>query len=143
MRDGRTREETIMSEIIDRVAKSLAAGVPRRQVLRWGGGLGALLPFADAAAHDRFKHLEQYCQDWCQIEFTGPHADACVSKAKKGKGPCYSSSGRGPGFVCTKKDPCPSHKRCCPTVVGTPVTRVCCSSGQECVGINETVPFCQ
>lgn len=132
-----------MGETIDRVAKALASGLPRRQVLRWAGGAAALLPFADAAAHDRFKRLERYCQDWCQIEFTGPQADACAHKAKKGRGPCYSSSSGGPGYVCTKKDPCPSHKRCCPTVFGTPITRVCCSLDQECVGINETHSFCQ
>jgi hypothetical protein len=132
-----------MSEIIDNVAKALASGLPRRQVLiRWAGGAAALLPFADAAARDQFKRLQSYCEDWCNFEFTGTQAESCISKAKKGKGPCYSSSGDGPGFVCTKQDPCPKHKRCCPTVVGTPVHRTCCTPDQECVGINETNPFC-
>ena len=132
-----------MSEIIDNVAKALASGLPRRKVLlRWAGGLAALTPLADAAASKHLNQLLTYCQDWCQFEFSGPQAAACADKAKKGKGPCYSSKGRGPGFVCTKKSPCPAHKECCPTVVGNPVTRACCSSGQQCIGINSTNPFC-
>ena len=135
-----------MSEIIDNVAKALASGLPRRKVLlRWAGGLAALTPLADAAARSKseFAKYEQFCSDWCRFEFASdPQIQSCMHKAKKGKGPCYSSQRKGPGFVCAKGNPCPSGKRCCPTVFGDSTTRDCCTPDQQCLNVNSTNPHC-
>lgn len=134
-----------MSDILDTVAKSLAAGVPRRQAaLRLAGGLAALLPVGEAAAHSRhFRRYLDECREWCHFNFSGAEAKDCARKAKKGKGPCYSATAQGPGYVCTTGNPCHKGEHCCPRIeLGPVTTRSCCAKPLTCLVTNGTTGNC-
>ena len=132
-----------MGEAIDRFAKALAAGSSRRQaVLGLVTGATAYLPWS-AEAHKRkgkkkghFKKYQDYCEAWCglRFDFGSRELQSCTEKAKQGKGPCYSSSTKGPGWRCLKKD-CPTHTKCCPLFLnGTEVPLAnCCDPGTVCM----------
>jgi hypothetical protein len=84
-----------MSEIIDNVAKALASGLPRRQALRWAGGLAALTPFGEAAAHNRFKPVAGYCQDWRQSSSPGRKPTPASTRRRRAKGRVAHRAGEG------------------------------------------------
>ena len=140
-----------MGDAIDRFAKALAKGRSRREAaLGLLAGGAALLPWTSEAQGRRKKKQHQnqryldYCKDWCEFKFQMSQSEVndCISAAKRGNGPCYSSSAKGPGYFCTKVKHCHNHKYCCPVTVeagGQVTDGLCCPKGKDCGFLNATV----
>jgi hypothetical protein len=135
-----------VGEALDRISRALVSGTSRRAAL--GGmmaGMAASLPWtAEGKKKKRrrkkkFKKFQESCNQWCgdKFGFSGQAFNSCVTKAKEGKGPCYSSTDQGPGFYCTHVLKC-GELNCCPTIIdGDPVKDgQCCTS--DCQVLNGT-----
>jgi hypothetical protein len=129
-----------MENPFDRLAKTLAEEVPRREAIRrLGGGLaGALL--ASLGLERAWGQGNSVCAGWCVANFPpGPARDTCKSSAAHGGGPCYDCGPAG-----DNRGLCPGGGQggvCC--AVGAPCCNgACCVVGQTCCPSPSGTPYC-
>ena len=115
-----------MGEFIDELARAMASGLPRRELLkRLGGGAlgGALLwlvPRGAAAAPGDRSHGNSDCAHFCNEVFPpGAERGHCKSEAAHGSGPCFKC---GPAAPAGHPELC--GQACCPAA-----TPNCCGVG--------------
>ena len=104
-----------MSEWLDNVARTLASGASRRDILKQLGrgvaGVAVLsaLP-GTAEATEKDKRGNKACVEFCK-QLPKRERGECVSQAAHGKGPCYECGPKAPHG--TERELC--NGKCCPT----------------------------
>ena len=137
------QKERNMGRTIDDLSVALASGLHRRQAVSiLMAGTAALQPWASEGKKRRKKkkgsgraqRYLDYCRLWCENRFGAgtSEAQACVSKAKEGRGACYSTSEKGPGWFCERLD-C-RDVVCCPLMTSGAIAYAqCCPPGFGCI----------